>query len=34
VTLAVQGLLDRLERDSGFSTDRPTLVEKITGLLD
>jgi hypothetical protein len=34
VTLAVQGLLDRLERDSGFSTDRTTLVEKITGLLD
>lgn len=34
VELAVQGLLDRLERDSGFATDRPTLREKITGLLD
>ena len=34
VQLAMQGLLDRLERDSGFSTDRQTLVEKITGLLD
>ena len=34
VQLAMQGLLDRLERDSGFSTERPTLREKITGLLD
>lgn len=34
VTLAVQGLLDRLERDSGFATDRPTLRERITDLLD
>lgn len=34
VTLAVQGLLDRMERDSGFATDRPTLREKITDLLD
>ena len=34
VELAVQGLLDRLERDSGFATDRPTLREKITNLLD
>ena len=34
VELAVQGLLDRLERDSGFATDRPTLREKITDLLD
>jgi len=32
--LAVQGLLDRLERDSGFATDKPTLREKITHLLD
>lgn len=32
--LAVQGLLDRLERDSGFATDRPSLREKITNLLD
>jgi hypothetical protein len=34
VTLAVQGLLDRLERDSGFATDKPTLRERITDLLD
>jgi hypothetical protein len=34
VELAVQGLLDRLERDSGFATDRPTLRERITDLLD
>ena len=34
VQLAMQGLLDRLERDSGFSMDRPTLLEKITDLLD
>jgi hypothetical protein len=30
----VQGLLDRLERDSGFATDKPTLRERITDLLD
>jgi hypothetical protein len=34
VELAVQGLLDRLERDSGFATDRPSLRERITDLLD
>ncbi|MCL7971280.1 MAG: hypothetical protein M8866_04185 [marine benthic group bacterium] len=34
VTLSVQGLLDRLERDSGFATDRPTLRERITELLE
>ena len=34
VELAVQGLLDRLERDSGFATDKPTLRERITDLLD
>ncbi len=34
VTLSVQGLLDRLERDSGFATDRPTLLERITELLE
>lgn len=34
VQLAVQGLLDRLERDSGFATDRPTLRERISDLLD
>jgi hypothetical protein len=34
VELAVQGLLDRLERDSGFATDKPSLRERITDLLD
>jgi hypothetical protein len=34
IELAVQGLLDRLERDSGFATDKPTLRERITDLLD
>ncbi|NNK47419.1 MAG: hypothetical protein HKP01_00955 [Gemmatimonadetes bacterium] len=34
VELAVQGLLDRRERDSGFATDRPSLRERITDLLD
>jgi len=34
VQLAVQGLLDRLERDSGFATDKPSLRERITDLLD
>ena len=33
-TLAVQGLLDRLERDSGFATDKPTLRERITDFLE
>jgi hypothetical protein len=34
IELAVQGLLDRLERDTGFATDRPTLKERISDLLD
>ena len=34
IELAVQGLLDRLERDTGFATDRPTLRERISDLLD
>lgn len=34
LTLSVQGLLDRLERDSGFASDRPTLRERITELLE
>ncbi len=34
VELAVQGLLDRLERDSGFASDRPTLRERISGFLE
>lgn len=34
VELAVQGLLDRLEIDSGFATDKPSLRERITDLLD
>lgn len=34
IELAVQGLLDRLERDSGFASDRPTLRERISDLLD
>jgi len=34
IELSVQGLLDRLERDSGFASDRPTLRERISDLLD
>ena len=34
VNLAVQGLLDRLESDSGFASERPTLRERISDFLE